>query len=404
MTNGKLNLDDFPTLESMLQKINSINPRTKSFELLVPSRMTFHGRLICRTFPEAVVLNRLLQMGFSPVRGEWQSDGKLFEFTNETSPVPSTPRTEPPLVDIAARIPAFAPLAKTTTRLHPQRAVVSDLAASKLGGTFLWPRSEPWPRCNDSRHHTGVGGRKSATQGVFPSLVGLIQLNARDFPQIPFREGTDLFQLLWCPSTEDVHDDRYLFPKLFAYWRNSKTVSDPLPENPLTDFMETIHNHFPVSCQFFPETVQEFPRLSTLYRLTNWHEIEIGLEGMSNEIRETSTDNMDVLNQYDNALSACPSTKVGGHPYWVQDDETPWCECGRKMEFLLQLCDWEYVNIDDIKRWIPLTDRWAVNEWNSNAAAAAILQPPNFDFGHSVYYIFICSHCPERPIRLVTQY
>jgi hypothetical protein len=295
-------------------------------------------------------------------------------------------------MDITERVPALIPLAKTTTRLHPRRVIDSDPAASKIGGTFLWPRAEPWPRCDDPRHQTGVDGRASATDGICPLLVGVVQLNARDFPQVPFRPGTDLLQLLWCPTTEEVHDDAYMFPKVFAYWRDSKAVSDPIHAHPLPDFMETINNHYPISCRFFPEAVSELPKPAGLYLLPNHDEIHAAL-----------TADEQVWYQYQDDLCACPSTKLGGHPYWIQNDDTPECACGSKMEFLLQLCDWEYTNMDSTRRWIPLADRWAVDEWRTNPAAEAVLRPPYFDFGHKVYYFFVCPKCPDRPVRFIYQ-
>jgi hypothetical protein len=388
----KINLDDFPPLDSILNRIEALGPDVSSFELFVPDRMTFHGRLICRTIPEAVALDRLLQKRLVPVGGQRQADGKLFKLGRYKPLDSSTLRTEPPPIDIVERVPALASLTTTTIRLHPRRAVVSDPAASKMGGTFLWPDSEPWPRCDDSRHQTGIDGRPSVTGGISPNLVGVVQLNARDFPQVPFRPGTDLLQLLWCPTTADVHDDAEMFPKLFAFWRNSKEISNPILANPLPDFMETINNHFPVSCRFFPETVGEFPRPAGLFGLPN-----------HDEINDALTANEEVWDQYQHDLSACPATKLGGHPYWIQNDDTPVCACGRRMDFLLQLCDWEYTNTDVGRRWIPLADRWAVDEWKTNAAAEAVLRPPYFDFGHEVYYIFVCPQCPERPVHFVYQ-
>jgi hypothetical protein len=392
MAKREINTDDLPSLESMLSRIEALSRGVSSFELFVPRRMTLQGRRVCSPFPEAVALDRLLQKGLVPVGGERQGDGKLLRLEPESPLDPSTLRTEPPPIDITERIPALCPLAKTTIRLHPRRAVVSDLAASKLGGSVLWPRSEPWPRCDDPRHQTGAGGRRSATDDISPLLVGVVQLNARDFPKVPFRPGTDLLQLLWCPTTEDVHHDAYTFPKLFAYWRNSEAVTDPIPAQPLPDFVETISNHFPVSCRFFPESVAELPMPGGLSRLPNRHDIHDAL-----------TADESVWYQYQSDLSACPSTKLGGHPYWIQNDDTPVCGCGGKMDFLLQLCDWEYTNTDVSRRWIPLADRWAVDEWKTNAAAEAILRPPCFDFGHEVYYIFVCPRCPDRPVRFIYQ-
>jgi hypothetical protein len=388
----RIDLASLPTLESMLDRIEPLKSGAKATEVSLPNRMTFHGRLIGRTFSQAVVLDRLLQKGLVPVGSERQDDGQLLKLGRPKPLDPSTLRTEPPPIDITERVPTLAPLAKIATRLHPRRAIDSDPAASKIGGVFLWPRSEPWPRCDDPRHQTGVNGRGSATGGVYPMLVGVVQLNARDFPQVPFRPGTDLLQLLWCTTTEDVHDDAYLFPKLFAYWRDSKSVSDPIDAHPLPDFTETTNNHYPISCRFFPETVRELPKPAGLYLLPNHEEIHAAL-----------TADERVWYQYQDDLCACPSTKLGGHPYWIQNDDTPDCACGNKMDFLLQLCDWEYTNMGSTRRWIPLADRWAVDERQMNAAAEAVLRPPYFDFGHEVYYIFVCPKCPDRPVRFVSQ-
>jgi hypothetical protein len=44
-------------------------------------------------------------------------------------------------------VPELAKYAQTAVRLHPRRGKVADLGASKIGGTFLWPKNEPWPTC-----------------------------------------------------------------------------------------------------------------------------------------------------------------------------------------------------------------------------------------------------------------
>src|SRR5262249_30132828 len=112
MAKRKIDLASLPTLESMLSRIERLSVGVSSFELLVADRMTLHGRLICGTFPEAAVLNRLLQKGLVPVGGERKGDGKLFKFGRQRSPDPSALRTEPPPIDIAEGVPALAPLAK----------------------------------------------------------------------------------------------------------------------------------------------------------------------------------------------------------------------------------------------------------------------------------------------------
>jgi hypothetical protein len=381
-----------PTLESILDRIDSLNSQTSDCELFVPRRLTHLGRLVCGCYPLAVVIDRLLHKGFQPVASEVEDDGKWLTFQRLKKSRSSVVRTAAPPIDVVQHVPALARYAKTTIRLHPRREFVVDPAASKLGGQFLWPRSEPWPRCDDHRHQTGVGNRESPTGGISPILVGAIQLNARDFATIPFKPGCDLLQLLWCPTTEDAHDDDFEFSKVFTYWRNSKNISDPLPATPLPDYGETIRNHFPISCSLHPEEVQEFPNLATLGKLPR-----------TKGLREALASDKTLREKYDGDLSACPSTKLGGYAYWVQNDDTPQCACGSMMEFLLQLGDWEYSNIDSSQRWIPRSHRWAVKEWRTSPIADGLLRPPLFDFGHLVYYFFICRKCRDRPVKFVTQ-
>src|SRR5262245_18643467 len=93
----------------------------------------------------------------------------------------TTPR---PCLDVTKLVPELRELRKTTVRLHPRRGSVAEPGASKMGGHFLCPAHEPWPVCE--RH-------------ALP-LVCILQLRKRDVPELGFRPGTDLFQLLWCPQ------------------------------------------------------------------------------------------------------------------------------------------------------------------------------------------------------------
>ena len=91
--------------------------------------------------------------------------------------------TAPPCRDIAKLVPALAPFARTTTRLHPRRTPAPLPAwMSKIGGLCLWPESEHWPECPECR----------------VPLAPVIQLRASDVPLIEFPPGMDLFQLFWC--------------------------------------------------------------------------------------------------------------------------------------------------------------------------------------------------------------
>ncbi len=107
---------------------------------------------------------------------------------------------------------------------------------SSVGGPLLWPAGEPWASC--SQEHDAPFGlttpeevrtlRRIRALGVWtdedhaevsrinaghdPSLlpegphplVPVAQLYARDVPDLPFPEGTDLLQVLWCPFIDIV--------------------------------------------------------------------------------------------------------------------------------------------------------------------------------------------------------
>lgn len=60
--------------------------------------------------------------------------------------------TPPRLFDIEKAWPWIKAGRRTAIRLHPEAAAPHPLppAASKIGGTFLWPSREPWPYCREA--------------------------------------------------------------------------------------------------------------------------------------------------------------------------------------------------------------------------------------------------------------
>src|SRR3954468_3599301 len=103
-----------------------------------------------------------------------------------------TRTTPPPRYDIAALFPELAPLAKQTIRLHPRPGPEPPANASKLGGHILWPADEPWPLCIEPEEDPD-----EPTEPPHDHLyIPILQLRRDDIPEFPFRDGTDLFQLL----------------------------------------------------------------------------------------------------------------------------------------------------------------------------------------------------------------
>ncbi|MFO0823010.1 MAG: TIGR02996 domain-containing protein [Gemmataceae bacterium] len=125
--------------------------------------------------------------------------------------------TEPLPFDIAAIDRGYAAHARTAIRLHPRVGDVPELAASKVGGLFLWPEDEPWPTAAGVTVDPDFG-----MWGPFPEdwstvpLVPILQLNRRDVPNLAFPPGKDLLQVFWCPFTTSMHA-----PEPIVFWRDS---------------------------------------------------------------------------------------------------------------------------------------------------------------------------------------
>ena len=136
-------------------------------------------------------------------------------------------RTTPaPCADVLSVLPELAQQQKTTVRLHPRplgASVSLPPDASKLGGEFLWPRGEPWPTCT---HHQ------------LP-FAGILQLRQADFPEVMFKPGTDLLQVMWCPQSGH---GRQSAPEPKLFWRraaDATPVLAPIPQPRLPSAAES---------------------------------------------------------------------------------------------------------------------------------------------------------------------
>jgi hypothetical protein len=278
--------------------------------------------------------------------------------------------TPPPLFDITTVFPELAALAAATVRLHPRigRPEVTD---SSVGGPLLWPADEAWPTC-DTPH--------SAATEV--ALVSVLQVYARDVPELPFPDGTDLFQLLWCPN---AHEAPWYGPKPVTFWRTAADVTVMLtdPPEPVFDSgMETIFD--PVPCLVHPERVTEYPDTEDLpgdlrERVRKWDQVA----------------DDDAPQLYWSSLSTAPGTKLLGHPRWYQGPQWPACECGRRMRHLATISSEEFRP----GRWLPDDDgEDPPSAFPRNFAPHGILIGDVGDM-----YLFTCDACPDRPLRIDTQ-
>ncbi|WP_326565718.1 hypothetical protein VSH64_28075 [Amycolatopsis rhabdoformis] len=131
---------------------------------------------------------------------------------------------------------ALAPYARTTVRLHPA-AGEPTARESHVGGPLLWPAGESWPTCPvtwppqvEATDDGWTGGHPD--DEPVPSMIGAAQFFKEDFPELPFPEGTDVAQVLLCPTH---HEGRHVFgPAIRVVWRDSAAVTDlaEVPEPP----------------------------------------------------------------------------------------------------------------------------------------------------------------------------
>ena len=182
-----------------------------------------------------------------------------------------------PPTDNGREVPGLAELARRTIRLHP-RPGEPTAQESHIGGPLLWPSDEPWPYCDDTvaaQPAPKPGVIRNAMPGIRADhdvdrpmpLVAAAQFFQRDFPSLPFPEGTDLLQVLLCP---DPHEARALFgPAVHLVWRNSREVTELLGEPPaplVTDEWEYI----PRPCVLAPCEIVQYPDIQELPTESTW--------------------------------------------------------------------------------------------------------------------------------------
>lgn len=287
-------------------------------------------------------------------------------------------------------IPSLAGFHETAVRLHPRREEPEPgLRSSKLGGRFLWPASEPWPRCTEPEDLSQWRDGALWSHPPRPHndlYVGVLQLRADDFPEVEFPGGKDIFQLLWCPRNHEGTGG--VVCKVF-WWSESEiaeTLEVPPPSYPDEELC-------PRPCRLYPERVAEYPDFLEL------NERQMGeLEEWDGEEAWGGEEGVDI---YIDLLSVCPGVKVGGHVDWIQDPAVPDCECGRRMSHLLTVSSGEF-NRCNAERWCPLEDRHALD--GTRGEFAHVQRSPGLTIGdNGAIYLFICRACEGWPIATVFQ-
>ncbi|MFJ2744936.1 hypothetical protein ACIO3O_35365 [Streptomyces sp. NPDC087440] len=334
-------------------------------------------------------------------------------------------RTTPPRpVDITAVFPELAPLARTSIRLHP-RAGAPTAADSSVGGPLLWPVAEKWPACAEhggpwllglapddirqsrrmlaeawARHRAddedllseeeretldGLRAeRRIPVAGPLPMLP-VAQLYAADVPALPFPDGTDLLQVLWCPF--DHPDDAYV-PRTALRWRAAAEVTDPappasVPHPPVVGSEEYV----PAPCVLHPEEVTEYPAPHILPE-----QLADRIEAWDEEQEREEDDEPDGP-CYQLDLAVAPGFKALGHEPWSFSDPFDMAcpECGSGVRPLLTVDGTEWGGGDG--SWRPVEDATYTGLHFLGPACATRL---TIGRGYTLQ-LYVCADDPRHP-------
>jgi hypothetical protein len=288
--------------------------------------------------------------------------------------------TQPPSHSVADAIPELADRARTTVRLHPRQEAEPPPDMSKLGGGVRWPAGERWPRCDLA--HQLWDSLQTEEPPDDRAYVPVLQLRRADVPELEFPPGTDVFQLLWCPSD---HAGPLYVPVVRVFWWDASDLVDTIVPSPTPTTAPS--NYIPRPCGLHPERVDEYPGIGELPRplqekIWAWGDAQ----GQS------------PLYQY--LLSTAPGTKVGGYPNWFQDPQPQTCAAGHPMDHLVTISDTEFDG-GTWPRWLAVEE---ADVWSGPTGQRLAVQgAAGIDLGMGSVYVFICRMCPDRPIRQVYQ-
>lgn len=284
----------------------------------------------------------------------------------------------PRRISLADAFPDLARRGRPATRLHPRRGTPT-VRQSHIGGMLLWPRDEPWPPCPDCVALVASLDGMDPSDLILP-LIPVLQLYARDIPTLPAPEGTDVFQLLWCPAEEHERPG----PVWQAVWRDSASVLAPLEAAPPLDSSTVTmdEGYIPAACVLDPERIDDLP--------SSW-ELDGHLVGRIDDwLRPHAA-------TYDGDLGPAPGAKADGWPEWIQDPRYPTCDQGHRMDHLLTLSSGELGDASQ-RSWAPVHARTGTREdVDSNPAGLVISSYGNFT-------LFCCLTCPHRPTAAVLQH
>lgn len=161
-------------------------------------------------------------------------------------------------------VPGLSDLVRTAVRLHPRPGDPGP-DESHFGGPLLWPADEPWPGCPitwppepEASDDAWAAGHQ--LDQPIPAMVSAAQFFRDDFPELPFPEGTDLLQVLFCPTE---HTSRHYWgPAIRLVWRDSTQITEIADPLPTPDGAQA--GYLPAPCVFEPCMTEELPRVREL--------------------------------------------------------------------------------------------------------------------------------------------
>jgi uncharacterized protein (TIGR02996 family) len=296
--------------------------------------------------------------------------------------------TPAPPLSVEDVFPELRGTGKVTVRLHP-RAGHAPTDASKIGGMFLWPKKEPWPVCPE--HEV--------------PYVPALQLRKEDVPELGFPDGTDLFQLLWCPKEHD--DENRWCPRPGIFWRKRSAVTDarkwPPKWKQRRELYDEEEDMLPAPCRIHPERVTEYPHHDPFGLPYDEQSLPPALRDVVAMVRKlppvgtlrSPSTGPDLLYSW---LGQAVGVRVGGYPYWNHRENFPRCACGSDMEYLLAFASREFDGAS-WGRWVPIEDRPAalapeLSGW------APVCEPLGVMFGRCMTMnVFICRKHDPWPVR-----
>lgn len=277
-----------------------------------------------------------------------------------------------------------------------------------MGWPFLWPKDEPWPVCQlrepelaaqyeamrermtpealDRRVGSMPTERESIEELILKCRDGhnepflpVLQLSRSHFPELPWPDGADLLQLLWCPMIHFGGPSGHLI-----LWRNHGAVeaaalrTEPPPQS--------IKYPNVTPCTLDPERIDDYP-----------YHAEMD-DDQLNEV--PAREHSDEWYQLVRDFGPAPGTKLFGSADWEQCPDYPDCpRCARRMELLLTISSSEsgHARREEEHRWLPLEDREAfAND------CFRIDTPHDLAIGdNGSAYLFYCPACPGELTSVV---